>query len=442
MSKRILSAITLLVIASMLFSACGAANQEPTEVMATEEPTEEPMEEPTEEPTEEPVVIEFASVNMGALFPYSGALAEFGPGFENATTLAQLDLSAAGYDIELVFADTETNGTAATEAARQLVEVEGVDVLLGAASSGVSRDVANAVTIPNQVPQISYASTSPMLTYLPADEGQDFLFRTAPSDALQGPVLAQMIIDAGYTNVATLYVNNPYGQGLTGAFKTAFEALGGTVSAEVPHDEEVSTSYTAELQQAVAGDPEALVAISYPGHATIYMKEAIEGGFISTFVFVDGTKSLDIVTAVGAEAVEGMCGTAPGSLETESLAAFQSGWEAEFGELPPFPFLAPAYDAVVLAALAAYEAQVAGEDLTPIAIRDHLRSVSGPPGTQVFAGPEGLALALELLAAGEAIDFVGASGHIDLDEYGDISGPIEVWCYEDGEIVSKELVGP
>jgi ABC-type branched-subunit amino acid transport system substrate-binding protein len=280
-----------------------------------------------------------------------------------------------------------------------------------------------------------------MLTTLPDDQEADFLFRTAPSDALQGPVLADLVTEMGYTNVSTMYVNNPYGVGLNDAFKNAFEAQGGTVSAEVPHDETGATSYTAELELAVAGAPDAMVAITYPGQATVFLKEALEGNFIDTFVFVDGTKSLDIVTAVGADAVEGMCGTAPGSKVTDSLAAFEAGWEASYGEISPYPFLPPAYDAVALTALAAYEAQVAGEEVTPATIRAHLRSVSGPPGEVVLAGPEGLTKARELLADGQEINFVGASGDIDLDEFGDVSAPIETWCYEAGDIVSKGLTG-
>ena len=226
-------------------------------------------------------------------------------------------------------------------------------------------------------------------------------------------------------------------------FKETFESLGGTVVASVAHDEAPATSYTAELKKATEGEPEALVAISYPGHATIYLKEAIEGDFITEFRFVDGTKSAtDIPEAVGAEAIEGMCGTAPGAAETESLTIYYETYEAEYGEVPPLPFMTNTYDAVIVAALAAYEAQVAGEELTSIAVRDHLRSVAGPPGEKVFAGPEGLKKALELLRAGQAIDYVGAAGDVDFDENGDVVTPIEVWCYENGSPVTQRLVTP
>ena len=79
--------------------------------------------------------------------------------------------------------------------------------------------VANAVAIPNDVVQISPASTAPELTYL-ADNG--FLFRTTPSDALQGVVLGQVAREAGYDRVAIIYINNEYGQGLKDSFTRAF----------------------------------------------------------------------------------------------------------------------------------------------------------------------------------------------------------------------------
>jgi ABC-type branched-subunit amino acid transport system substrate-binding protein len=416
MNKKLVTLFSLFVLASFVLAAC----------------------QPAETTTEETDV---ELIKIGGMFPFTGALGEFGSSFLQAVSLAEDDLEDAGFNVYIVTADTETEAVASVEAARRLVEVEGVLVLVGAASSGNSVAVAESVTIPAQIPQISYASTSPMLTTLPDDQEADFLFRTAPSDALQGPVLADLVTEMGYTNVSTMYVNNPYGVGLNDAFKNAFEAQGGTVSAEVPHDETGATSYTAELELAVAGAPDAMVAITYPGQATVFLKEALEGNFIDTFVFVDGTKSLDIVTAVGADAVEGMCGTAPGSKVTDSLAAFEAGWEASYGEISPYPFLPPAYDAVALTALAAYEAQVAGEEVTPASIRAHLRSVSGPPGEVVLAGPEGLTKARELLADGQEINFVGASGDIDLDEFGDVSAPIETWCYEAGDIVSKGLTG-
>ena len=126
------------------------------------------------------------TVKIGVLLPFTGPLGEFGAAFQKAAALAEEHLAQGGYPVEIVYGDTETNPTAAVGAARKLVDVDQVHVVVGAAASSSSLAVAESVTIPKGVPQISYASTSPLLTILPADEGQDFLFRTVPSDALQG----------------------------------------------------------------------------------------------------------------------------------------------------------------------------------------------------------------------------------------------------------------
>lgn len=424
--KRTSIILTILVLGSLLLSAC-AVPAPPQAPQAAQAPAEGMALKP---------------IKIGVMVPLTGALAEFGPNFQKAAELAKKHLAAAGYEIELVFGDTETNAIPAVDTARQLVEAEGVDVLVAAAASGVTVPIAESVTIPNQVPQISYASTSPLITSLPADEGQDFLFRTCPSDALQGVVLAALAQAEGYENISVLYVNNPYGQGLNDVFKENFEAAGGHVLASIPHDENPAPTYAAELSQIAEGQPDAMIALSYPGHATVYLREALESGAVTNFMFVDGTKSQDIVEAVGAEALEGMCGTAPGSAKTPSLDTFNTTYEAEYGEVPPLPFMTNVYDAVVVSALAAVEAQVAGEELSRTSIRDHLRSVAGPEGEIVGAGPDDLTKAVQLLKEGKQINYEGAAGAVDFDENGDVVTPIEIWCFEGGEIVSKQLVNP
>jgi ABC-type branched-subunit amino acid transport system substrate-binding protein len=195
----------------------------------------------------------------------------------------------------------------------------------------------------------------------------------------------------------------------------------------------------AELRRAVAGKPDVLVAISYPGHATVYLKEAIENNFIKRFLFCDGTKSFDIVKAVGAANVEGMLGTAPGSALTPSYDNFVAEYSKKFGEVPPLPFMTNVYDAVVIGALAAAAAEARGQTITGTSIRDNLRFVANPPGDVVGTGAAGIKKALDLLKAGKDINYEGAAGAIDFDRNGDVVTPIEVWKYSGGSIVTVRL---
>ncbi|RMF91333.1 MAG: amino acid ABC transporter substrate-binding protein, partial [Nitrospinota bacterium] len=374
------------------------------------------------------------------LIPLTGPLAEFGPNFQRAADLAASHLKEAGLALQLVHADSETSAIPAVAAARKLVNVDKVPAIMGAAASGVTIPVAESVTIPNKVVQISNASTSPLITVLPADQGQDFLFRTCPSDALQGVVLGKLAAEQGYKKAAVIYVNNPYGQGLAEQFKKSFEHRGGKVTASVPHDEAPAPTYVAELKKATADKPEVLVAISYPGHATIYLKEAIEGGYIKQFLFVDGTKSFEIVKAVGAENVEGMLGTAPGSGLTDSYNVFVAEYGKTYGEVPPLPFMTNMYDAVAVTGLAIKAAMVKGvKEITGTVIRDHLRPVATPPGETVGAGPAGMKKAAELLEGGKEINYEGAAGSVDFDQNGDVVTPIEIWKFSGGKIVTARL---
>lgn len=443
--RRLLYFLPALLILALILS-CARPTPTPTPPppppkVVTPKPTPMVTPKPTPVVTPKPTPKPLKTIKIGVMLPFTGALSEFGGAFQKAANLAAKHLKDADVPVELVFADTQTSAIPAVEAARKLVDVDRVVAIVGAAASGVTIPIAESVSIPKQVVQISYASTSPLITNLPADQGKDFLFRTCPSDALQGVVLGRLAKEIGYKTAAVLYVNNPYGQGLTDVFKATFEKLGGKVLATIPHDEKPAPTYVAELRKAAEGNPDVLVAISYPGHATIYLKEAIEGGFFTKFLFVDGTKSEEIIKAVGAENLEGMLGTAPGSVKGPSLDAFNESYEKEYGELPPLPFMTNVYDAVIVAALAGLKAQLVGE-LTSPALRDQLRYIAGPPGTVVMPGPEGIKKAVSLIKQGKDVNYEGAAGAIDFDDNGDVVTPIEIWKYTEGTIKTVRLESP
>lgn len=372
-----------------------------------------------------------AEMKMGALVPLTGALSEFGEGFQKAGDMAAKQFAEAGFPVEIKYGNTETSAIPGVEAARTLVDVEGVQVLIGAAASGVTIPIAESVAIPSEVPQISNASTSPLITVLPADEGKDFLFRTCPSDALQGVILGKLAADEGYKKAAVLWINNAYGQGLMERFKAAFEHRGGKVVASVPHDEKPAPTYVSELKQLMESEPDVMVALAYPGQATVYLKEFFEARYNENtdLLFVDGTKSVDMPQALGAANLAGFFGTAPGTAAGESLTNFEKDYEALYGELPPLPFMSNFYDGIVVAGLAAAACDAKGEEITPTCVRDNLREVANPPGETISAGVAGMKKALGLLKEGKAINYEGAAGAVDFDKNGDVVTPVEIWKY-------------
>ena len=126
--------------------------------------------------------------------------------------------------------DSGTSEQIGTDAASGLVNVDGVKVLLGAVSSGVTIAIAESVTIPGGILHMSPASSSNAITAL-ADN--DMVFRTRVNDAVKSQVLAELAAAAGYSRVSTTYVNNAYGSSLNDSFIEAFEAMGGTVTKDV-----------------------------------------------------------------------------------------------------------------------------------------------------------------------------------------------------------------
>jgi len=362
-------------------------------------------------------------LKIGLLAPYTGGLASFGPQFENAVKLAIKEVNDAGgvlgKPVQLVTGDESDNPDAAVAEATRLVNIEKVSAIIGAAGSGRTLSVAESVTGPKGILQISPSSTSPALTKA---KDNDFLFRTPISDAAQGIVLAKLVQELGYNKVCTMYVNNAYGQGLSENFTKAYK---GTVTAQIGHAETAAT-FASELNQCVSGKPEALVAMSYPkGQAQVYLKEALEGNIINKFVFVDGTKDGATFAQLGWDKFDGMEGTAPGNLPPSDFSKkFDDLYKAEYGKGYDVPFIRESYDAAILIALAAEKAGSTDSK----AIRNALRDVANAPGDPVGSPPDGIAAALKAVRAGKDIDYQGASGSAEFDASGDVLvGAIEVW---------------
>jgi ABC-type branched-subunit amino acid transport system substrate-binding protein len=365
-------------------------------------------------------------IKIGTLLDYTGALEAYGKPVQNGTVLAAEQLNKVGGPlgrmIELVHRDSQTNPTAAIDAAKKLVEVDKVVAIVGSLGSGVSMAVATSVTVPSGIVQISPASTSPQITDL---DDKGLVFRTCPSDALQGKVSGRLAKDLGLQTVATLYVNNPYGAGLSKNFAQAFREKGGKVPATVAY-EEGKPSYRGEVEQALREKPDALAMFSYPENGVTLMRQALELGFKGKFLLADGMKAPEVVKNVGAQYLKETFGTAPGAKESAAKTRFLDAYTARFGEKPPKPYIDNGYDAIAVIALAIQQAKSSD----PKAIREAIAQVANPPGEAIAPGE--FEKALQLITQGQKINYRGASGEIDFDQYGDVVSPIEVWKIDSG----------
>ncbi|NIR29216.1 MAG: ABC transporter substrate-binding protein [Gammaproteobacteria bacterium] len=395
---------------------------------------------------------------LGQIAPMTGSAAEFGPFYREAAALAVEQLNKAAEEVfggpiiaGHVAEDTNTLPTPAIESGRKLVDADGVSVIIGGWSSGVTTAVAESVSIPSGVLQISNGSTSPLISVLPSDRQADMLFRTTSSDALQGVVAAQLaageiMSNYKFESASTIFVNNPYGQGLSNAFSRSFQLRGGKIYAQVPHPEEVQPTYKSQLALALKDNPDLLVAVSYPGHTATYLKECRDFFEFTSWQFVDGNKSEKVLEAVGAKDLAGKLGTTPG--QDPSIPAFQDfakAYKARFNRDRIPPFTESAYDAAIAAGFAAAKAIVDGEsNLTGTVLRDRLRNVSNPPGEVVNGGTqERITAGLRLIKQGKDVDYSGAAGACNFDQNGDVITPIALWEFTAGsEIKTVRIQAP
>ncbi len=367
------------------------------------------------------------TTTIGSVMSLTGSLGALGQQIAKGAELGVADLNTAGgvngCEVKLSLLDDQTSPSVGVDAAKKLVDVQQVPAIVGALSSGVSAAILTSVTAPGKVVQISPASTSPTFTEM-AEQGRTggYWFRTTPSDALQGVAMAKIANDAGLKKVAVMYLNNPYGQGLSKEFTAAFTGLGGIVTQNVVYNPS-QPSYRAEVAKAMSPTPDALFLIGYPGDGTTVTREWIGAGGPQKFLFPDGLESQDFVNDVGTQYMKTVRGTAAGSDKTPSLATFQSEYQTKFGTLPTQAYIPNAYDATVLIGLAMEQAKSS----TGPAIRDAIRKVTDPKGEKIFAGSAELKKARQLLAQGKAIQYVGASGPLQFDKNGDIAAPMQVW---------------
>ncbi len=396
------------------------------------------------------------TVKVGTILPVTGPLSDFGPRMQNAANLAASEINDAGgvigLSLELVHEDSRTRPIDGASAATKLIATDGVGAIVGAASSGVSQAVSS-VTLQNQVVQISPASTSPFFTTFEIDRHQSLVdggflspddpvpdtqgnpgwfWRTAPSDALQGKAAA-MIANGdfagfgGWSTMAIIAVNNPYGKGFAAAFRGGYD---GTVVAQVNYTEE-QADYTSELTLIAAANPEAVLMIAYPEDAlTMYKNWLANPAWTWDWQWSEGLKSTDFLTDLDTEGVntDGTLGTSPLPPAGDAFTYFETKMNETYG-LKLFPFDAHTYDAVYLIALAIEE----GGAADGTTILDNLYKVSSPPGTQVFPGE--FAKAKDLIAAGTDIDYEGASGSLNFDVVGEAGSD-----YQFFEIVSDAFV--
>jgi branched-chain amino acid transport system substrate-binding protein len=347
-------------------------------------------------------------VNLGILIGFTGPIESLTGHMANAAEAAIKEVNASGKS-QFTFAAVRGDSTcvdaaAAQTAAEKMVTSDAVKGIIGGDCSGVTGAVLQNVARPNGIVMISPSATSPALT---TAEDDGLFFRTAPSDAREGEVMADVLTEHGVKSIALTYSNSDYGKGLAEAIAASFTKVGGTVTINIPH-EDGKSDYSAEVASLAAAGGDLLVVAGYldQGGKGI-IQASLDTGAFSKFGLPGGMVGDSLPLAIG-PALDGSYGQVAQSDSAGAAMLADMGKAADPAYDATSPYTMESYDAAALIMLAM---NAAGSTDSKVYKDKVLEIANGPAdGSGVKILPGELAKGLELIAAGTAIDYDGASG--------------------------------
>jgi len=368
-------------------------------------------------------------VKLGVLFGFTGPIESLTGPMAAGAELAMKEVSDSGMLLDgATVTSLRADGGCidngmATAGAERLI-ADGITGMVGSDCSGVTGAVLQNVAIPNGLVMISPSATSPGLTTM---EDNGLFFRTSPSDAREGQVMAEILNERGVKSIALTYTNNDYGKGLADAIQSSFEAAGGEVTIVAAH-EDGKADYSAEMGALASAGGDLLVVAGYldQGGAGI-IKAALDSGAWDTFGLPGGMIGDNLPKTIGAD-LNGSYGQIAGSAG-EGLDKLVALADGAFDATSPYT--PEAYDAAALILLAMQSAGSADSG----DYKDKILDVANAPGEKIFPGE--LAKALELIKAGTDIDYVGASA-VELIGPGESAGNYRMIEVKDGK---NETIG-
>lgn len=381
-------------------------------------------------------------LKVGTILPITGDLSSYGGSMQKTVQLLNSTVNRCGgvlgKPVTLISEDDQTDPTAGVAVMNKLTEVDRVVAVLGAASSATTSAIL-PIAVRHQVVQISPSSTSPNFTERSRrGEFQGFWFRTAPPDNFQGYALAQLFQKRGWKTVSILAVNNDYGNGIIDAFQPRLQSLGGTIRSIQRFDPR-SVAFESELQKSFAQQPDALLLVAYPETGSLILKAAFQQGFLkerTQIVATDGLKDQKLARLVGKDRqgqylAAGLVGTAP-QVRGQGFQAFRDRFQQTYRSEPTI-YDPNAWDALALITLAAESAQ----SITGPGIRSKVQAIANPPGQRITDVCQGLTL----IRQRQEINYEGASGTVDFNNDGDVTGDYEVWQIQpDGTLKAGERI--
>jgi len=201
---------------------------------------------------------------------------------------------------------------------------------------------------------------TPISSNYKISEAGDYVFRLAPSDALQGKIIAEWAMELGYKSAGIIFVNNDYGKGLEEGFRKDFEALGGKVLVSESF-EQGNKDFRSQLAKVKNAKPDFIFAPAYPAEAGPLLRQRKEMGITTQVVGTDPYHDLKIFETAG-NAADGVIFTDVAGGSGKEWNAFVKNYKAKYG-IEPDIVAAEAYDALKLTAYVMGHSGVSSESI-------------------------------------------------------------------------------
>lgn len=317
-------------------------------------------------------------VSVGAVIPLSGASATIGAdqlrGIEVASDEINAQGGVLGQPFKVIVEDSGGRPQSALDAARKLVTVNNVSLVIGEYSSGNTLPIGQYLVQQKKL-HLNPASTSGLLRDL--GEGH---FSLVGLDHVTTKFAADDIRAQGWKRAVILAPDNAFGQGVIEQFTKHFKALGGDVLASVAYPQG-QTTYRRELQQLAQTKPDVIVYSAYSREGAVINREAFELGLNETpwygYLLSMSTADSDPVHKQGQMGLEVNYVGANG-------AAYQEAYRKKYGEEFRTTWSGYTYDAVKMAAAAINKAGSTDPEAVGRALKELGRNYEGATGSIVF----------------------------------------------------------
>ncbi|NND50487.1 MAG: ABC transporter substrate-binding protein [Rhizobiales bacterium] len=375
-------------------------------------------------------------VKLGFMLGFTGDYAPWSPALNNAAIVAIEEINAnggiLGNEVSMIVSDNESKVEGGIAAARKLVNVDKVPVIIGPESDIIValQDMAKN----NEIPVVTSSAGTDAIDKT-GGTGK-FIWRVNASDSFLGVAAAKVLIDElGHKEIAIMVENLEGTQSAAASLKRNFERFGGKVTKEIVLTPGQAT-YLSELRDLADSDPKLVFLAAAQVTGVNVMKQAYQRGYEWPWWVAQELQQQDFVNAAGVEVVKGVTSWTPGQMDDDpAWQRFSNIFKEKWGEAAQSGFYqAETYDAFMVTALA----MIKGGEATGAAVDANMAAVAAPPGERVT----NFADAVKLIKEGKEINYDGPSGTIDFNEWGNVGIPaVRLMQVDDsGQWITKQVI--